>query len=65
VIAQVQPGGRAEASGLRPGDAILEANRKPITSPDELKQVLAQVGDGAVVFLVYRGGRTHYVAIEP
>jgi serine protease Do len=65
VIAQMQPGGRAEAAGLRPGDVIMEANRKPTTSPDELKQALAQAGNGAVLFLVYRGGRTYYVVIEP
>jgi serine protease Do len=65
VIARVQSGGRAEAAGLRPGDVILEANRKPITGPDELKQALAQGGDGAVLFLVFRGGRTHYLVVEP
>jgi serine protease Do len=63
VVAAVQPGSRAEAAGLRPGDVIQEVDRKRVRSPDELRRATEVGGPGPLLVLVLRGGHTHYVAI--
>jgi Do/DeqQ family serine protease len=40
LVANVRPGGRAAVSGLRPQDIILEVNRQPVESIDDLARLL-------------------------
>ena len=60
IITAVQRGGAADRAGLRPGDVIVEADRHPVRSPDE---VVAAARDGRAVFLVRRGGAQEYVGL--
>jgi serine protease Do len=64
-VTAVQPGSPAADAGLRPGDVILEADRAPMGSPDDLRQALEKHGAGPVLLLVLRDGHTRYVAVEP
>ncbi|MBK8691893.1 MAG: trypsin-like peptidase domain-containing protein [Deltaproteobacteria bacterium] len=59
-IMAVQRGGAADRAGLRPGDVILEADRRPARGTDD---VVAAARDGRAVFLVRRGASQEYVGL--
>jgi serine protease Do len=64
VVAKVDPAGAAAEAGLRPGDVVLELNRKPVTSADEFRTRLRQTSkDRGVLLLVHRGGSTFFTVI--
>jgi serine protease Do len=63
LVADVQSGGRAADAGLRPGDVILEVDRKPVNSPDALRAALKD-GSRPALLLVQRGPQTSFVTIE-
>jgi serine protease Do len=65
VVRNVQPDGKAADAGIRPGDVILEANRKPVTSVDELRRIVEQQREGTpIVLLVRRDNASLYVAVQ-
>lgn len=65
-IASVRPGSMAEEAGLRPGDMILEVNRKAVDSLKAYEQAAAKVAnDHSVLLLIQRSGRTSYVTVKP
>ena len=55
VAAHVQQGSRAWSIGMRAGDVITAVNRRPVASLDDLRQVVAGSGEGAIVLEVRRG----------
>ena len=58
VIAEVTPGGPAEAAGLKVGDALVAVDSKPIKSGDELVNEISGRKPGEKVPLTYvRGGK--------
>jgi serine protease Do len=65
VVRNVQPDGKAADAGIQPGDVILEANRKPVTSVDELRRIVEQQREGTpIVLLVRRENASLYVAVQ-
>jgi serine protease Do len=63
IVVDVQSGGRAADAGLRPGDVILEVDRKPVTSPDALRAALKD-GSRPALLLVQRGPVTSFLTLE-
>ncbi len=63
VISDLDPSGPAAEAGLRPGDLIVEIDRKPVASAVDVEKRLAAGGD-SVLFLVRRGEGTLYVAVN-
>jgi serine protease Do len=56
-VAQVAPGSVADDAGLRIGDVIEAINRKPVTTKEDFKRLLALVASGdPVVLQTYRTG---------
>jgi serine protease Do len=51
VVTEVQDDSPAATAGLTRGDVIVEANRIPVASPDELRQALAGANDQPSVLL--------------
>ncbi|HKA63096.1 MAG TPA: PDZ domain-containing protein, partial [Methylomirabilota bacterium] len=53
------------AAGIRPGDAILEVNRQPVSNVESFKRVVgaAKPGDPVPVYLRRGGGRNEYVVL--
>jgi serine protease Do len=52
-ISSVKSGSFADQIGLAPGLIITEVNRKPVTSPEELKAIVDSIKSGDdIVFLV-------------
>ncbi|MFH2129020.1 MAG: DegQ family serine endoprotease [bacterium] len=59
LIAAVQDGSVAALSGLRPGMLIQEVNQKPVSSVEEVLQVLPETGN--VLLLVRQGQQVMFV----
>jgi serine protease Do len=64
LVADLVPGGPAAEAGLRPGDVILEVNRQPVRSAQDVARAVEQAGERDLVLLVTRDGGTAYVVIE-
>ena len=63
VVTAIDPASPALAAGLRPGDVILELDRKPIDSVAGFRKAYAASRDSAVL-LVQRGEATMYLVIR-
>jgi len=64
VVTEVVQGAPAAKVGLRRGDIILEANRKPLSTVAELVEEVNRSEKGALL-LVQRGEITVFVALKP
>jgi membrane-associated protease RseP (regulator of RpoE activity) len=62
LIAAVDPGGPAKQTGLQQGDVIVEINRQPIASPDDLAKTIFLSSPGEVALLLVRRGQTQFYA---
>ncbi len=63
VLVEVDPDGPAEEAGLRRGDILIEANRQPIRTVDDLQRTLSEVPQGGDVLLRIErviGGRSTF-----
>jgi len=64
-VARVSPGSPADEAGIRPGDVILEVNRRPVKARDEFETVLQQQsGESSLLFLVRRRDSTRFIAMK-
>jgi serine protease Do len=62
-VSAVEPGGAAAQAGLRRGDLILEADRRPVAGIADLASVLESAGPGGALLLVQRGDATVFVML--
>jgi serine protease Do len=64
VVREVMPDSKAGDAGIQPGDVILEADRTPVTSVEELRKIVDQHEAGApLVMLVKRDRGSLYIAV--
>jgi len=66
VVTEVQPGSPAAEKGLRRGDLIVEAGRRPVTSPKEVGEAVreaAEQGKDTILLLVQRDGQNRFMAV--
>jgi len=63
VLTDIAAGSAAAEAGLDQGDVILEANRKPVSTVDQLNQIIKQSGKQPMMLFINRQGRTTYVVI--
>lgn len=65
VIVGVDTGGPADQAGLRPGDIVLELNRRRIATLSDWEEALSRIQPGETVLLLLdRGGRTYFVPLR-
>ena len=64
VVSNVLPDTPAAAAGLRRGDVIVEANRKPVADTDALREALRKGESEGNLLVIERRGSTLYVALE-
>ncbi|HEY6727091.1 MAG TPA: DegQ family serine endoprotease [Polyangiaceae bacterium] len=63
VVTDVEAGSPAAKAGLRPGDVIVEVNRKPVADVQAFAQLYKQ-RSGIALLLVHRGDSTVYVVVR-
>src|SRR5262245_17827656 len=65
IVRQVQSGSPAAEAGMRPGDVIVEANRHPVKSVDDLRRAMDATQPGSsLLLLIQREGTTSYVTVK-
>jgi serine protease Do len=65
LVENVDPDGRAADAGIQAGDVIVEANRKAVTSVDDLRAAVRSATDTPLLLLVHRQGREMFVTVRP
>jgi serine protease Do len=63
LVNEVAPGSPAEAAGVRPGEVVVEVQRKPVKTPAEARAAIAEAPKETVLRLWSRGGM-RYVVVE-
>lgn len=63
VVTLVQPGTPAARAGLRRGDVLLELDQQPLSGVQRFREIWGKA-KGPTAALVFRGGRTFYLALE-
>jgi serine protease Do len=63
VITGVARGSLGARAGLRPGDVVVEVNRRPVTSVESLRKAWDNA-EGRVLLLVHRRGSTVYIVVK-
>jgi serine protease Do len=65
-VGTVRPGSPADDAGIVPGDVILEVNRQPVTSAEQLiNQVHANSEGKDILLLVWDKGNASYRVVHP
>jgi serine protease Do len=70
LVQQVNPDGRAADAGIQSGDIILQADRVPVRSVDELRAAVRKTSGKPVLLLVHRSdengnGHDIFVTVRP
>lgn len=65
VVIDVDPNGAAAEEGISRGDVIMEVNRKPVSTLDEMQAALEKSGDKPILLLVARGNQVSYLTVKP
>jgi len=65
VVTEIDPNGPAAVEGIARGDVILEINRQPVSSVDEVQSALDRSGDRPILLLINRRGQTIYLTVRP
>ena len=66
LVANVEPGSSAENAGLQRGDVVLEVNRKPVGSAQDVQQALTSIAKGKdALLLVWSNGGNTYRVLHP
>jgi serine protease Do len=65
VVTNVGPGSMAQDAGFRPGDVIVEINKKSIENINDYNRAITKLEKGeSTLFLVKRGENTIYLAVK-
>jgi serine protease Do len=63
LVREVDPSSPAGEAGIAPGDVIVEANRQPVKSIDELQKVAGR--SSTILLRINRQGTNAYVTVRP
>lgn len=65
VVIDVDLNGAAAEEGISRGDVIMEVNRRPVTTLDEMQVALEKSGDKPILLLIARGSQVNYLTVKP
>ncbi len=65
VVTDVDPVGPAADAGVQEGDLIVEANRQPVRSVDDLQAAVQQEGSRPLLLLINRRGDSLFLTVRP
>jgi len=64
-VRELDEEGPAAGTGIRPGDILLEVNRQPVGSIEDVQRVLSRTASGdQVLLLILRGRNYFYVVVQ-
>ncbi|MEI7938118.1 MAG: PDZ domain-containing protein, partial [Verrucomicrobiota bacterium] len=64
VVTEVKPDSAAAEAGLKPGDIILEINRKPVKNAEEAVRLTENPSDKTTLLRVWREGGSRFVVVD-
>jgi serine protease Do len=64
IITEVKPDSAAAEAGLRPGDVILEINRKSVKSAEDAVAMTEKAEDKTTLLRVWREGNSRFVVVD-
>ena len=64
LVQQVNPGSRAADAGIQQGDLIVEVNRQPVQTVDELRSAMRRTPNRPTLLLVTRDGQDLFVTVR-
>ncbi len=65
VVTEVDSNGPAAEAGISNGDVILEIDRKPVATLDDVRAALSNTGSRPILLLITRRGQTAFVPVRP
>ncbi len=65
VVTDVDPNGASAERGIAQGDVILQINRQPVNTLDEVQTAVDKSGARPILLLVLRKGSTFYLTVPP
>ena len=64
VVTEVAPDCAAAEAGLKPGDVILEINRKPVKNAEDVVKMTEHPADKTTLLRIWRNGSSHYLVVD-
>lgn len=64
VVTEVDQAGAAAEAGIARGDVIMEINRKPVKTIDDVQSALTAAADRPILLLVARGAQVIYLTVR-
>ncbi|MZR32067.1 Do family serine endopeptidase [Sneathiella sp. DP05] len=67
VVTDVDPNSEAAEKGIRPGDIVAEAQLEPVSSPEQMKDRIAEIQETdkkSVLLLLKRGDNSRFIALK-
>jgi serine protease Do len=64
LVSEVQPGSIAARAGIQRGNLIEEVNRKEVSTPDQVKEIMKESDRKTVLLLVRQGKSSRYLALR-
>jgi serine protease Do len=64
IVTQVDPASASARQGLRPGDVILELDRRPVRNAEEAVRLSEEIKGPRVLVRIWREGRSLFVVVD-
>ncbi len=64
VVIQVESGSRGEVAGIQQGDVIKEINRRPVSTPKEVKKQMEKVKSGDTVQMLLKRANAGLLVVK-
>lgn len=64
VVTEIDPSGVAAEAGIARGDVIMEINRQPVKTVDNVQSALNSAGEKPILILISRGGQVVYLTVR-
>ena len=64
VVVNVEPGSKADQSGIREGDLLKEVNHRPVETEKQYLKIMETVAKGEQFQLLFRRGNVSFIAVR-
>ncbi|MFH1935114.1 MAG: PDZ domain-containing protein [Pseudomonadota bacterium] len=64
VVIQVESGSKGEIAGIQQGDVIKEINRRPVSTPQEVKKQMEEIKSGDTVQMLLKRANAGLLVVK-